>query len=119
MKDKALQEIRRRIATALDACTRAKLCVLETAIARDLVIEPVGKVIDVSGDVFGYAFGLFHALPEIVGDPLAYISVTRIENGGVDRFARFAKCANQAFKIGEHQKEACFKLIYAYLGVGD
>lgn len=118
MKDQALMEIRRRVETATESTQRVKLIVLEKAIETGLMIEPVGQVVDVTGDVFRYAFGLLRAGTEIVGDPLAYIAVAPIVDDGRELFSRYAERANQAFKVDEHEKETCLKLIYAYLGVG-
>lgn len=116
-KDKMLKEIRRRVATATDERQRVKLLVLEKAVERDLMIETVGEIVDVSGKMFGYAIGLFDMGPEAVGDLLTYISASPIVDDGRERFSRFAKAANDRFKINEHQKQTCLQLIGAYLGI--
>lgn len=117
IKDKALKEIRRRVVTATDERERVKLLVLEKAVEKDLMIEQVGEIVDVSGKVFGYAFGLFNAAAETVGDLMAYISASPIVDDGRERFARYAERANQVLKVDEHQKEAVLKLIYTHLGI--
>ena len=114
----AIEAIRRRVETATDARTRVKLLVIEEAVRTGLMIEPTGQIIDVTGDVYGYGFGLYRAGAEFVGDPLAYISITPIIDADRDAFSRYAKCANQALKIDEHEKETCLQLIYTYLGIG-
>ena len=116
-KEQAIKEVRRRVETETNQRQRVKLLVLEKAIETDLMIESVGEIVDVSGEVFGYASGLLYAGAKAFGDPLAHIYVVAIDDAYRDDFARFAKDANNAFKVLEHEKEACLKLIYAYLGV--
>lgn len=117
-KIRAKEEIRRRVETATDEKTRVKLMVLERAIDSESMVEPTGQIVDITGNVYGYAFGLFGAATEFISDPLAYITVTPIVDDGGEAFSRYTECTNQAFKIDEHQKQACIQLIYAYLGIG-
>ena len=116
-KTRALAEIRRRIATTADRHRRAELLVLEKAVTEGPSFEAVGQIIDISGEVLGYAFGLPCLEPELVSDPTTYIWVKPI-GGGTKAFSRYAKGANDAVKLDEHEKEARLKLIYAYLGIG-
>ena len=117
IKGKALNEIRRRVATATDERQRVKLLALEKAVEQDLAIEQVGEIVDISGKVYSYAFGLFHACPETVSDLMAYISASPIADDQRELFLRYAERANDAFKIDEHQKQALLELIYTHLGV--
>lgn len=116
LKARALEEIRHRVETATDGQKQAKLLVLEKAIETDMSLETVGQVINEAGNVFGYAFGLFETDAEAISDPTTYIWVSPLGRS-VKAFARCAIRLNQAMDIDEHQKEACIKLIYTYLGL--
>lgn len=118
MKKRLLKEIRRRMEAATDSNEHMRLKVLEKAVESDLSFEPVGEIVDECGNVFSYAFGLFGIGAEVVGDPATYVSVSPLAEGGIETFARYAKRANQAFKVDKHQKEACFKFLCANYGIG-
>ena len=118
MKERLINEIRRRAEAETDKNQRVKLLVLMKAVEADLVIEPVGEIVDVSGDVFRYASGLFRTQAEFVGDPLTHIAVFPIVDNGGEAFTRFAESANKASKVLEHENEAHFKLLCTYYGVG-
>lgn len=117
MKERLLNEISRRIEAETDKNQRVKLLVLMKAVEADLVIEPVGEIVDISGEVFRYATGLLRTHAEFVGDPLTHIAVFPIVDNGGEAFTRFAESANKAGKVLEHEKETHFKLLCSYFGV--
>lgn len=117
MKKQLINEIRRRADAETDSKQRMKLLVLMKAVKSDLMIQPVGEIVDVSGDVFSYAFGLFGVDAKTVGDPTAYISVSPLLESGKEAFSRYAERANQVFKVDKHEKEACFEFLYSNYGI--
>ena len=117
MKDRAIEEIRRRMEAATDKRQRVKLCVLEQIIEKGSMIKPIGEIVDVSDDVFSYALGLLRMDAKFISDPLAYIYVHPIVNDGRDAFLRYAECANKAFKLGEHKEKACIEFLITYYAV--
>lgn len=118
MKDRVLQEIRRRVETTTEMSEKIRWTVIGKMVESDLSFDHAGEIVDELGDTWCYLFPVSSGLPELGGDGLPLVHIAR-KRGRADFIKAYHEAINQTFVLDEEHKQLCLNRIIEAVGFGD